>query len=388
MLINVLLANSVVPDEARVRGGSVATVSKVGIGIIGTGTIAQSHLQSLQGHERARVVSVYDVLSDRAKTTAEQFGISHVASSLEELLGRDDVDAVIVCTPPFAHAGPTIAALEVGKHVLCEKPFALDPSEAERMVQTAERMGKFLACASGRQRLSPGQQQAHAMLERGELGDVYHVRSSSFRFRGRPGHHIFRQSAWFLDKERAGGGVMMDIAVYTIDSVLWLLGNPKVLSVTAQMRRFTEEPPADVKQDVEDHVVIMMQCEGGKSAIVESSWVANMRQADALLVFGTKAGLRLDPLTKVTARRLEPAERQPLPFLGEDVYRAVEEQVFPFPEAASRGQFNLGGITRSFVDGIVEGRQPHTPGRDALEVTKVIDGAYRSVQLQRSVSLE
>ena len=132
------------------RRGEMA--DQIGIGIIGTGTIAQEHLRALQGAARGKAVAVFDVLGDRAEATARQFDIPAVAASLDDLLGRREVDAVIVCTPPFAHAEPTITALEAGKHVLCEKPFALDPAEAERMVGTAERAGKFLACASARNR--------------------------------------------------------------------------------------------------------------------------------------------------------------------------------------------------------------------------------------------
>ncbi|HEV8638687.1 MAG TPA: Gfo/Idh/MocA family oxidoreductase [Chloroflexota bacterium] len=360
----------------------------VGVGIIGTGTIAQAHLESLRGAPRGRAVAVFDVLGDRAEQTAQQFGIPYVAKSVEDLLARPDVDAVIVCTPPFAHAEPTIKALEAGKHVLCEKPFALDPTDAERMVRAAERAGRFLACASGRGRYSPAQRKAREMMETGELGDVYHVRSTSLRFRGRPGHHIFPQSAWFLDSQRAGGGVIMDGAVYTVDSVLWLLGNPKVLSVTAAMRQFTEEPPAGgVKQDVEDHAVIMLQCEGGKSAVIESAWVSNMDEADGLFVFGTRAGLRFNPLRKITAQRVDPGEIEAAPgFLGEDIFRPVQERVFPF-EWGGGGMGALGDIAARFVDGIVEGKQPMTPGLDALEVTRVIDAAYRSVRDQRAVAL-
>ncbi len=359
---------------------------QVGIGIIGTGTIAQSHLRSLQGFEKARVVGVYDVLEDRAQATAAQYGIPHVATSLEDLLARPDLDGVIVCTPPFAHAQPTIAALESGKHVLCEKPFALDPAEAERMVQTAERVGKFLACCSARNRYTIGQQKAHALLARGDLGEVYHVRYTEWRFRGRPGHHIFPQSAWFLDRARAGGGAMMDIAVYMIDSALWLLGNPKVLSVTAQMRQMIEEPPPEgVKQDVEDHVVLMLQCAGGKSAIVETAWVSNMNDADSLCIFGTKAGLRFDPLTKITAQPIPKEDLPPLPFLGIGIARPVEEQVFPM--ARWERIAPMGDVTRPFVEGILASTQPMTPGRDALEVTRVIDAAYRSVEAQSSISL-
>lgn len=360
---------------------------KVGIGIIGTGTIAQSHLRSLQGLETARVVGVYDVLPDRAEATAAQHSIPRVATSLEELLALPDLDGVIVCTPPFAHAQPAIAALESGKHVLCEKPFALDPAEAERMVITAERVGKYLACCSARNRYTVGQQKAHALVERGDLGDVYHVRYSEWRFRGRPGHHIFPQSAWFLDHSRAGGGAMMDIAVYMIDSVLWLLGNPKVLSVTAQMRQLTEEPtPEGVKQDVEDHVVVMMQCAGGKSGIVETAWVSNMNNADSLCMFGTKAGLRFNPLTKITAERVAEEDLPSGSVYGKEVYRPVEAQVFP--AAGWERRAPMGDVTRPFVEGILEGRQPMTPGRDALEVTKVIDATYRSVQDQSAVSFK
>lgn len=359
---------------------------QVGIGIIGTGTIAQAHLRLLNGFDKARVVGVYDVLKDRAEETAARAGIPHVAATLEDLLALPGLDAVIVCTPPFAHAQPTIAALESGKHVLCEKPFALDPAEAERMVEAADKSGKFLACCSARNRYTAGQQRAHALLERGELGDVYHVRYTQWRFRGRPGHHIFAQSAWFLDQSRAGGGAMMDIAVYMIDSVLWLLGNPQVLSVTAEMRQLAEAaPPQGVKQDVEDHVVLMLQCEGGKSGIVETAWLANMNDADSLIMLGTKAGLRFDPLTKITGAPLAEEDARALPFFGVDLERPVEERVFGHP--AIERQTPVGDVTRPFVEGILNGRQPMTPGRQALEVTRVIDAAYRSARAQKSISL-
>jgi predicted dehydrogenase len=345
------------------------------------------HLRSLQGFEKARVLGVYDVLGERARTTASQHGIPHVATSLEDLLSLPGLDGVIVCTPPFAHAQPTIAALEAGKHVLCEKPFALDPAEAERMVETAERVGKFLACCSARNRYTMGQQKAHALIERGDLGEVYHVRYSEWRLRGRPGHHILPQSAWFLDRSRAGGGAMMDIAVYMIDSVLWLLGNPRVLSVTAQMRQLTDEPlPEGLTQNVEDHVVVMVQAEGGKSGIVETAWVANMNSADSLCVFGTKAGLRFDPLTKISAERIPTEDLPAVPLFGKDVYRPLEEQVFPLASWLERADV-FGDVTRPFVEGILAGTPPMTPGCQALEVTRVISAAYRSVEEQRPVAL-
>lgn len=358
-------------------------MTKLRVGIIGTGTIANQHATSLKGYAGGEIVVVFDVLGDRARAYAEKWGIPHVADSLDDLVHRDDIDAVIVCTPPFAHAEPTIKALEAGKHVLCEKPFALDPAEAERMARTAERTGKFLSCASGRLRCSAAQRTARQKVDSGDLGDVYHVRWSRFRFRGRPGHHIFPESKWFLDKSRAGGGAMMDTAVYQIDSVLWLLGNPRVTSVLAQTRQMTEEPPPEgIKQDVEDHIVIMMSCEGGKSGIVESAWVANMKGAEGLYVFGTKAGLRFDPLTRISAVRTGDEEKTP--WMGEETYKALEEQVLLTPDAYTEG---FGNISQQFVDGIAAGRQPFTPARDALEVTRVMTAAYESVRSGGVVAL-
>jgi predicted dehydrogenase len=330
-------------------------------------------------------VAVFDVLDERAETTARQFGIPVVASSLDDLLSQREVDAVIVCTPPFAHAEPTLAALAAGKHVLCEKPFTLDPTEAERMVQAAEQAGCFLACASARNRVNPGPLQARAMIDAGELGEVYHVRSTALRFRGRPGHHIFPQSAWFLDRQRAGGGAMMDIAVYMIDLVLWLLGNPRVLSVTGQVRQLDPEPlPPGVTQDVEDHVVVMIQAEGGKTGLVESAWVSNMDEADQLIVLGTRAGLKFDPLRKITAQPVEDSIPR-LPHYGADIYRPVTTKVLPFERPGQSGM--TGDVTSAFVQALADGRQPMTPGRDALEVTRVIDAAYRSSREQRAVAL-
>jgi predicted dehydrogenase len=191
-------------------------------------------------------------------------------------------------------------------------------------------------------------------------------------------------SDWFLDSARAGGGAMMDIAVYTIDSVLWMLGNPKVLSVSAQVRQFADEVPP-TKQDVEDHVVIMMQCEGGKSGIDECAWVSNMVGADNMFIFGTKSGLVFEPLRQISVEHIDPSEVIPSPWADRDrQYRPIEKRIFASEFPGMRGMSN---VTSEFARAIGEGRQPMTPGKDALEVTKVISAAYRSAKEGQSVSL-
>ena len=346
---------------------------QLGIAIVGTGTIANSHMRSLSQHEPANVVAVFDVLGDLARQFADKWSIPNVTSSLEDLLNRKDVDAVIVSTPPFAHKDPTIAALEAGKHVLCEKPFALDPDEAEEMAEKAEATGKYLAVCSARRRCGAAMRRAQQMASSGQLGEVYYVRDSRFRVRGRPGIDILKDTHWFLDSRRAGGGALIDIGVYEIDAMLWILGNPKVRTVLAQTKLGIGDPaPTPLKQDVEDHAVVMFTCDGGKAGTLEITWSSNIAGADAFLVFGTQGGLRFDPLTYIQPGAIRPQ-------------RAVEERVLQANEDSSTQGF--GDVSQQFVDAVLAGREPYTPARDALEVTRVMHAAYESARSGQAVQL-
>lgn len=345
---------------------------KLGIAIIGTGHIAGSHMRSLSQFSPANVVAVYDVLGDRAQAFAKQWSIPNVATEIEQVLNRKDVDAVIVSTPPFAHMEPTIAALKAGKHVLCEKPFALDPREAERMVETAEQTGKSLAVCSARLRSGAAARKAHELQASGALGDVYHVRSSQFRLRGRPGIDILKDIHWFLDSRRAGGGALIDIGVYELDVLLWWLGNPRVKTVLCATKQGIGAPaPAPLTQDVEDHATVMFTCENGASGILEITWSANIAGVNNRLIFGTKAGLRLNPLTYI--RNGDVNDRA-----------AVEEKVLTTEDGDTR---DFGDVSQQFVNAILAGKQPYTPARDALEVARVIHAAYESAKTGQAVQL-
>ncbi|HEX2032587.1 MAG TPA: Gfo/Idh/MocA family oxidoreductase [Chloroflexota bacterium] len=347
---------------------------QLGIAIVGTGTIANHHARSLSQHAPARMVAIYDILGERAREFAQQWQVPYVAPSLDDVLSRRDVDAVIVATPPYAHMEPTIAALEAGKHVLCEKPFALDPHEAEQMTATAERTGKYLAVCSARQRCGAAMRRAHELCATGRLGEVYHVRSSQFRVRGRPGIDILRDVHWFIDSKRAGGGALIDIGVYQIDALLWLLGNPRVKTVLCANKMGIGDPaPEPLKQDVEDHAVVMFTCENGSSGILEITWSSNISGANTILVFGTKAGLRFGPLTYIEPGRLNPQ-------------RAVEERVLR-GNIEDGSYAGFGDVSQQFVDAVLAGRQPYTPARDALEVTRVIHAAYESARTGQAVQL-
>ncbi|MBW3623786.1 MAG: Gfo/Idh/MocA family oxidoreductase [Armatimonadetes bacterium] len=346
-------------------------MASLGIGIIGTGRIAHQHLRSLKDFAPGRVVSVMDVLQDRAEAVAAEFGIPNIDTSVEGLLQRPEVGAVIVSTPPVAHHGPVMAALEAGKHVLCEKPFSLNLDEAKEMTAKAEAVGRHLAVCSARFRCSKAAQEAYQRVQTGELGTVYHIRSSSFRQRGRPGLDFWPDAPWFLDKSKAGGGTLMDLGVYQIDQMMWYLGYPKVKSVTATtFHGVGKSAPEGVTYDVEDHANVMIVTEGGASAFLEIGWSTNMSGASGLFIWGDKAGLKFDPLTMIS----EPLEENKL---TETALLGDEE----------KGPGPYGDVTQQFVRAVVEGREPWTPAREALVVTQIMDAAYRSAESGGSVEL-
>ena len=343
-------------------------MADIGIGIIGAGRVATYHLQALAKTPEARVIALYDVVPERASETAAAYDVPHVAPTLEDLLERREIEAVIVATPPVAHREHTTMALAAGKHVLCEKPFALDVAEAESMVEAAKEHGRFLAVCSGRDRFGAGPTTAHRLIRSGELGDVYHVRSSGYRLRGRPISDNPKAGPWFVDKSQAGGGALIDIGVYHLDQVLWLLGFPRVTDVLCSTYYgvgATASSP--LVQNVEDHAVVMFSCENGASGIVEVAWRSNIVGQDRAIVLGSKAGLRFNPLARVTAG----PDRQP-----------VEERLLDVPDDQGT---HFGDITMRFVRSILRGEQPDTSCEEALEVTRLVDAAYRSASIGKAV---
>jgi predicted dehydrogenase len=246
----------------------------------------------------------------------------------------------------------------------------LIPAEAEQMVATAAATQRFLAVCSARNRHVPSAVRAHEMATSGELGKVYHARASNFRVRGRPGIDMFTDVTWWIDKGLAGGGAIIDIGVYSLDMLLWMLGNPRVTTVLATTFQGIGTPaPAPLKQTVEDHAVVTFRCDNGASGILEVAWASNISQSDTFIVLGTEAGLRLNPLTKITA--------------GPD-RKAIEEVIMP---EDARDPRNFGLVTTRFVEDVLAGTQPWTPGVDALEVTRVIDAAYRSAESGKAIDL-
>ncbi|MBI3909859.1 MAG: Gfo/Idh/MocA family oxidoreductase [Armatimonadetes bacterium] len=345
-----------------------------GIGIIGAGHIGRAHVKTWRECPRAEVRAVVDVIPGRAPVVAHEFKIPSAYTDYAPVLERHDIDLVAVCTPPYAHYQPTVDALQAGKAVLCEKPFALQVGEAERMVAAARASGQHLAVASARFRYGAASCKAKEMIAAGALGRVYYGRASLFRQRGRPGIDLLKDATWFLSKGHAGGGALIDIGVYEIDLMLWLMGNPRVLSVSATTWQGIGDPrPDGMVQNVEDHATVMCQLEGGAAFALEVAWASHIQDQHVRLILGDRGGLQFGPLTFFG----------PPVAVGRDCLsrRVLGKGV---GDGAGGG---LPGIARAFITALDGGPAPMTPAEEALVVTRVIDAAYCSAATGRPVVL-
>ncbi|MGD8240708.1 MAG: Gfo/Idh/MocA family oxidoreductase [Armatimonadota bacterium] len=342
---------------------------KLNVGLIGVGVIGVKQLESFLECKDVEVLAVADVKEDVARSVATEYDIPNVFTDYRELLDVDGLDAVSVCTPPFAHAEPTCAAAAAGKHVLCEKPMAMSVQEARDMVSACREAGVKLGICHARSRFSPRAEAMRRYVTSGFLGDVYYARISRFRRRGRPGLDILVDSRWFLDSSKAGGGCLMDIGCYDIDLMLYVLDSPKPVSVAAMTFQGVGAPaPAGVVHDVEDQATVFVRFEGGLTVTFEQSFAANMANADDIRIFGTKAGLAGDPLELYTEQE------------GQQV------KIVPDLPQQSRGAPQP--LIADFVAACLEDREPRTHGEDGLTVTRIMRAAYASAEQGREVTIE
>lgn len=258
---------------------------KYRIGIIGCGGIANGkHLPSLSKLSNVELVAFCDIIPESAEKAAAKYGIEGalVCEDYKEVLQDASIDIVHVLTPNISHAEITIAALEAGKHVMCEKPMAKTAEDAKRMVETAKRTGKKLTIGYNN-RFRPDSQHLKNVCAEGELGHIYFAKAHAIRRRAVPTWGVF------LDEEKQGGGPLIDIGTHALDLTLWMMDNykPKVVLGTSYHELSSKENAANAwgpwdpsKFTVEDSAFGMIVMENGATIILESSWALNTLEVD------------------------------------------------------------------------------------------------------------
>jgi len=344
--------------------------SVVRVGVIGAGGIGRAaHLPGYQACETAEITAVADVNEENARRAAEEFDIPNVFTDYRDLLAMKEIDAVSVCTPNFMHMKPTVDALNAGKHVICEKPIARNAKEGRAMVAAAKRnRRKFMVALQWRFRSES--QTLKRYIDAGDLGDIYHAHARALRRRGIPG--------WgdFVDKEKAGGGPLIDIGVHILDTTLWLMGHPKPVTVSGvTYAKFGHRKDVvghmgqwDVKRfSVEDLAVGMVRFANGASLVLEASFVANLKEnVFNTHVYGTEGGASL----------------MPLEIFGER-HRVVTDTTFPrLPKVKAHT-----AEIEAFVEAVRSDTPVPIPGEEALMVTEILDAIYKSAATGREVRI-
>ncbi|GAA3294416.1 Gfo/Idh/MocA family protein [Arthrobacter citreus] len=270
------------------------------VGVIGIGWAGQQHIKAYQEMDGVEVVALAGMETELLAELQSRYGIREAFAGWEELLEVEDLDAVSVAVPTFLHAPIAVAALDRGLHVLSEKPIARNGAEGQQMVDAARRAGRVLDVAFNH-RFRGDIQALKRIIDAGELGRPYYAKASWLRREGIP-----MLGSWFTSRDKSGGGPLADIGVHVLDYALHLLGEPKVLSVSASA--YSELGPrgrggnaaytamdTNLAFDVEDFASAFIRLEGGGTLILEAGW-ASYRETEDLMdftVYGTDGGAEL-----------------------------------------------------------------------------------------------
>lgn len=351
---------------------------KAKVAVIGAGSISELHLDAYRSHPRAELVAVSDVNGERARAVADKFGAAKSFSDYRELLADPDVDAVSICTWNNTHAEIAIAALNAGKHVLVEKPLCLTVEEALAIQEAVRKSGRLLQVGFVR-RYDPNAQLLRRFAEQGEFGDIYYAKASILRRLGNPG-------GWFADVKRSGGGPLIDIGVHVIDLCWYLMGRPKVVSVSgnayrelgnrANVKGLSFYKAADYDSSlntVEDLANALIRFENGASLYVDVSFTLHLEKDESSArLFGTKGGFEVIPELKIIAEKHDTIL---------NMTPQVDHPGFDFKAA-------FGAEIDHFVTCVLEGREPISPVQDGVEIMKMLCGVYESARLGREVRFD
>lgn len=345
------------------------------VGVIGVGGIARTHMPGWEASPYTEVVAGADVSEDMLKEWGKQFGIKRLTTDSSELINDPDIDIIDICTPNAYHAPLAIAALNAGKHVLCEKPLAPTPQEIRQMIAARDASGKLLMTAQ-HFRFRGSSRAMKAEIDAGALGDVYHARAWMLRRAAAP------TRPGFVMKKHSGGGPCIDIGVHILDLTLWLMGNPKPVAVTGVARAELAHQegafsvwggPIPPEFDVEDFAAAFVRFENGATLVLEVSWLLHhdtKGEDMQMWLYGTRGGCHWPKCEFYSANyQTRQLYNRTLQLTGDALEPHAQECV-------------------EFAQAIVDGAPSPVPAEQSLQVMTILDGVYRSQVVGGEVRLD
>jgi predicted dehydrogenase len=341
----------------------------VRIGVVGLG-MGRLHIEGYLKHPAARVEAVCDLDEALARQIAAQFAVPQVFTDFHEFLAKAEIEAVSLAVPNFLHKSMTLACLDRGLHILCEKPMAMDTREALEMRDRVRKSGlKFMIHYN--QRFRPEHQYFKSLIASGSLGDVYYGSAGWRRMRGMP-----RFGGWFSQKKMSGGGPLIDLGVHMLDLTRWLVGSPKAVTVSASTYSHIAQSIALAQQkefDVEDLASTLIRFDNGSSLILEVSWALNFEEREKvyLELSGTRGGL-----SNITFDYKDTTTC----IFREENGAMVKSVPLKYPPTFENAQ-------QHFINCILEDRPPGPGADDGVETMRILDAIYESARIGREVEL-
>jgi UDP-N-acetylglucosamine 3-dehydrogenase len=342
-------------------------MSTLKVAVIGCGSIARHrHFVEYNAHAGVEITAVCDIVGERAEEMAEKYN-ARSYTSYEELLANENVDAVSVCLPNALHAPVSIAALNAGCHVLCEKPMATSREEANEMIETAKKNNKKLMIAHN-QRFVSSHVKARKLIESGEVGRIYSFRTA-FGHGGPEGWSVDGKESWFFKKEEAFIGAMGDLGVHKADLLRYLLGEEFV-----EVAGFVETS-AKKGTDVDDNAVCVLKTESGTIGTLAASWSYTAKEDNSTIIYGENAILRLED---------DPNYSLVVQYKNGEV---VKYELGQIQSNDDGGQKNT-HVIENFVDSIVNDTVPPISGEEGKKSLEVILAALESSESKQITSVK
>jgi myo-inositol 2-dehydrogenase / D-chiro-inositol 1-dehydrogenase len=331
---------------------------KVKIGMVGTGFVGDIHHQSISTWvHNAEVVAVASPTS--ASKFAEDKGVAKAYSDYREMLKDKEIDLVDIGIPNDLHCQVVLDCAKAGKHVIIEKPLCVTLEEADLMIDACKKAGVLLMYAE-ELLFAPKYVRVKRLIDEGAVGVPFLAKQSEEH----PGPHM----GWFWDVNRSGGGVLLDMGCHSIEYTRWLLGKPKVKSVTSYLNTFVHQG----KTQGEDTSYTIVEYEGGKMAMLENSWAKGGGVDDRCEVYGHDGHTRADLLRGSSL--LTYSEKG----YGYAVEKAGDTKGYTFTMFEENWNYGFPQEMQHFVN-CVQGKETCIEtGEDGREVLKIIYAAYQS----------
>jgi len=328
------------------------------VGIIGSGFVGDIHHAAFKGWvHNAEVVAVASPHS--AVKFAEEHGIPRAYSDYREMLKDKEIDVIDIGIPNYLHCQAVMDAASAGKHIIIEKPLCLNLQEADMMIEACQKAGVLLMYAE-ELLFAPKYVRAKALIAEGAIGEPFLAKQSEEH----PGPHM----PWFWDVNLSGGGVMLDMGCHSIEYTRWVLGRPKVKSVTAFMGTYVHQQ----RTQGEDHSYCIIEYEGGKIAMIENSWAKGGGVDDRCEIYGNKGHTRADLLRGSSL--LTYSEEG----YGYAVEKAGSTRGYTFTMFEEVWNYGFPQEMQHFINCALGKEKCIVTGEDGREVLKIMDAAYQS----------